>query len=111
MAWSFCSTSTLRHERIARFQREAQVLASLNHPQIASTLWHGRSAWTPRRRAGAACRPEDKSNRQERWDGACRLDTSARALADFSSKSRLTNGGSYIHDGDPLAQRAFTCRG
>ena len=31
-------------ERLARFQREAEVLASLNHPQHRAGLWHRGSA-------------------------------------------------------------------
>ena len=35
-------------ERMARFQREAQVLASLNHPNIAAIIaWKNRAACAP----------------------------------------------------------------
>ena len=40
-------------ERLARFEREARILASLNHPKHRSDLWAGRRRRRPRTRVGA----------------------------------------------------------
>jgi serine/threonine-protein kinase len=67
-------------ERLARFERMAKTLASLNHPKIAAIYGFEKSACTPRDGAG---RGDDLSQRTAR--GAIPLDEAlpiAKQIAD-----------------------------
>ena len=53
-------------ERLARFKREAQVLASLNHPQHRRASTASKIRWRPRPGAGARRRSDARATRRAR---------------------------------------------
>ncbi len=83
------------HDRLARFQREAEVLASLNHPNIAAHLRPGRSATASSALVMELVEGEDLSQRIAR--GAIPLDEALPIAKQIAEALEAAHEQGIIH--------------
>ena len=83
-------------ERLARFQREAEVLAALNHPNIAHVYGLERGAGTDRARDGAG-RGADARDRIASRSGAIPLDEALSIAKQIAEALEAAHEQGIIH--------------